>query len=113
VHIRSGTLRALAVTTLARSSSLPEVPTIAEAGVPGFDFTSWWGVFGPANLPRPIVDRLQLEFAKALQLPDVKANLASFSADPVGSTPDAFAATVKSEVDKFDKVVKAAHITLD
>jgi tripartite-type tricarboxylate transporter receptor subunit TctC len=113
VHIRSGALRALAVTTLARSSSLPDVPTIAEAGVPGFDFTSWWGVFGPANLPRPIVDRLQLEFAKALQLPDVKANLASFSADPVGSTPDAFAATVKSEIDKFDKVVKAANIKLE
>jgi tripartite-type tricarboxylate transporter receptor subunit TctC len=112
-HIRSGAVRALAVTTLERSSSLPDVPTIAEAGVPGFDFTSWWGVFGPANLPRPIVEKLQQEFAKALAKPDVKASLASFSADPVGSTPDAFSALVKAEVDKYDKVVKAANIKLD
>lgn len=112
-HIRAGNLRALAVTTATRSRSLPDVPTIAEAGVPGFDFTSWWGVFGPANLPPPIVERLQREFAKALEQPDVKSSLASFSAEPVGSTPEAFAATVKSEVEKFDKVVKAANIKLD
>jgi tripartite-type tricarboxylate transporter receptor subunit TctC len=64
-------------------------------------------------MPRPIVDRLQKEFAKALQLPDVKASLAAFSAEPVGSTPEAFAQTVKSEIVKYDKVVKDANIKLD
>ena len=112
-HLSGGTLRALAVTTPKRSSAFPDVPTMAEAGVPGFDFTSWWGVFGPADMPGPIVERLQLEFAKALQLPDVKAKLASFGADPLGSTPEAFAATVQSEVAKYDKVVKDANIKLD
>ncbi len=111
--LTSGALRALAVTTPKRSSMLPEVPTMAEAGVPGFDFTSWWGVFAPAKLPQPILERLQREFAKALQLPDVKAKLASFGAEPLGSSPEAFAAVVQSEVDKYAKVVKDANIKLD
>jgi tripartite-type tricarboxylate transporter receptor subunit TctC len=112
-HIRSGSLRALAVTTARRAASLPDLPTMAEAGVPDFEFTSWWGVFGPANLPRDIAQRLSQELAKVLRLPDVKATLASFSADPVGNTPEEFAAIVGSEVAKFDRVVKAANIRLD
>lgn len=112
-HIKSGALRALAVTTAKRSAAFPDVPTLAEAGVPGFEFTSWWGIFGPAGLPAPIAERMAKEVAKALQSPDVKARLASFSAEPVGNTPTEFAAIVKSEVAKFDNVVKAAHISVD
>ena len=112
-HIKSGSLRALAVTTPKRANSLPDVPTLVEGGVADYEFTSWWGVFGPANLPRPIALKLSQEFAKALKHPDVRARLATFSADPVGDTPDEFAAIVKSEVTKFDKVVKAANIKLD
>lgn len=112
-HIKAGTLRPLAVTTAKRASALPDVPTLAEAGVPGFEFTSWWGVMGPAGIPAPVVKRLNEEFAKALQQPDVKAALASFAADPVGSAPDDFARVIRSEVAKYDKVVKSAHIKLD
>ena len=112
-HIKSGSLRALAVTTARRAASLPDVPTMAEAGVPDFEFTSWWGVFAPANMPRELALRLSQEFAKALKQPDVRATLASFSAEPVGNTPDEFAAIVGSEVAKFDKVVRNAGIRLE
>jgi tripartite-type tricarboxylate transporter receptor subunit TctC len=112
-HIKNGSVRPLAVTTPRRSSAFPDVPTLAEAGVPGFEFTSWWGIFGPANLPAPIVDRMAKEVGKALQSADVKARLAAFSAEPVGNTPAEFAAAVKSEVAKFAKVVKDSHISVD
>ena len=112
-HINGGTLRALAVTTPKRASSLPNVPTLAEAGAPGFEFTSWWGVFGPAGMPPAVVQKLNQEFAKALQKPDVKARLASFSAEPVSNSPAEFAAIVKSEIAKFDKVVKDARISIN
>ncbi len=112
-HLKSGTLRALAVTTPKRASSLPDIPTVMEAGVPGFEFTSWWGIFGPANMPQAITDKLQREFAKALQHPDVKERLASFSADPVGNSPQEFAAIVKSDVVKFDKIAKSSNIKAD
>ena len=112
-HIKSGTLRALAVTTPRRASSLPEVPTLAEAGVAGFEFTSWWGVLGPAGMSPAVVQRLNQEFAKALQQPDVKARLASFSAEPVGNSPTEFDSILKSEVAKFEKVVSASKIRLD
>lgn len=112
-HIKSGAVKALAVTTRRRASVLPDVPTLAEAGVPGFEFTSWWGVLGPADMPKPVVQRLNAEFAKALQQPDVKAALASFAADPVGNSSEEFTQVVKSEVTRYDRLVKAARITID
>ena len=112
-HIRNGTLRALAVTTPKRAPSLPDVPTLSEAGVPGFEFTSWWGVFGPAGMAPPVVQRLHEEFAKALRHPDVKTRLAAFSAEPVGNSPAEFSEIVRSEIAKFDKIVKAANIRID
>lgn len=111
--IKSGTLRALAVTTIKRASSMPEVPTLAEAGVSGFEFTSWWGVFGPAGMSSAVVQRLNKEFAKALQQPEVRAKLASFSADPVGNSPAEFDSIVKSEVAKFENIVSASKIIVD
>jgi tripartite-type tricarboxylate transporter receptor subunit TctC len=112
-HIKNGTLRALAVTTPKRAASLPEVPTLSEAGVPGFEFTSWWGVFGPPGMAPSVVQRLNEEFGKALQQPDVKTKLAAFSAEPVGNSPAEFSAIVKSELLKFDKIVKASNIKID
>ncbi len=111
--IKKGELRALAVTTPKRSAVLPDVPTLAEAGVPGFEMTSWWGVFGPANLPQPIVEKLNQAFAKALKYPDVKKSLASFAAEPVGNSSEEFKSIVSHDVEKFQKVVDAAHIKLD
>ncbi|OZI67266.1 Bug family tripartite tricarboxylate transporter substrate binding protein [Bordetella genomosp. 11] len=111
--IKDGKLRALAVTTAQRSSALPGVPTLAEAGVPGFEFTSWWGVFGPAGLPADVTRRLNHAIVKSLQYPDVKAALASFAAEPVGSSPSDFGATVRSEVAKFARIVQDAHISID
>jgi tripartite-type tricarboxylate transporter receptor subunit TctC len=111
--IKDGTLKALAVTTAQRSSALPDVPTLAESGVPGFEFTSWWGVFGPAGLPPDVTAKLNKAFTDALHYPDVKAALASFAADPVGSSSADFAATVQREVGKFAKIVKDANIKLD
>ena len=112
-HIKNNSVRALAVTTAKRASALPDVPTLAEAGVPGFEFTSWWGVMGPAGMPAPVVQRLNDEFAKALKQPDVKAALSSFAADPVGNSPEEFSRVIRSDVSKFDKLVKSANIKVD
>lgn len=112
-HIKSGAVIALAVTTPRRSASLPNVPTLAEAGVKGFDFTSWWGVFAPAGLPQSIVDRLNTELRKTLELPDVKATLAAFAAEPAGDSAQDFAQLVRQEVAKYDKLVADAHISIE
>jgi tripartite-type tricarboxylate transporter receptor subunit TctC len=89
------------------------VPTLAEAGAPGFDFTSWWGVMGPAGLPEPVVQRLNTEFAKALRNPEVQKSLASFAADPVINTPQEFGRTIRAELDKYERVVTTAHIQIE
>jgi tripartite-type tricarboxylate transporter receptor subunit TctC len=108
--IEAGNLRALAVTGGKRSAALPNVPTVAESGVPGFDSTSWQGWLAPAGTPVALVARLQSEVAKALATPDVLDRLKAFGSEPVGSTPEAFAALVKSDIAKFEKVVKEANI---
>jgi tripartite-type tricarboxylate transporter receptor subunit TctC len=109
-HVEAGTLRALAVTGPTRSAALPNVPTVAESGVPGFDSTSWQGWFAPAGTPATIIARLQSEVAKALAAPDVLERLKVFGSDPVGGTPEVFAAVVRSDVTKFERVVKEANI---
>ena len=103
-------LRALAVTSARRSAALPDVPTIAESGVPGFASSSWQGFFVAARTPRDIVDRIQRETAKVLQATDVRARLAALTYEPVGSTPEDFAAYFKSELARFAGVVKQAQI---
>jgi tripartite-type tricarboxylate transporter receptor subunit TctC len=110
--IADGRLRALAVTGPRRSLVMPNVPTIAESGVPGFASTSWQGFFVAARTPRAIVDRIQQETARALAEPDVAERLKALTYEPVGSTPDAFAAFFKSELAKFAAVVQQAHIPL-
>jgi tripartite-type tricarboxylate transporter receptor subunit TctC len=112
-YIKEGSVRALAVTTARRASVLPDVPTLAEAGVPGFEFTSWWGVMGPAGLPSAITKRLNEEFIKALAQPDVKTLLASFAADPVGNTPEEFGRILRDDTKKYEKLVQDAKIKIE
>jgi len=112
-HIRSGRLRALAVSTATRAAVLPEVPTVAESGLPGYSNNSWNGVLMPAGTPRDLVTRLNAELVRILQLPDVRERLTAVGADIVGSTPEQFAALIRSEIDKLAKVVRAAKIRID
>jgi tripartite-type tricarboxylate transporter receptor subunit TctC len=112
-HVKSGKLRAIAVTTAKRSSALPSVPTIAESGVPGFDISTWYGVWAPAGTPKEIVSRLSGEIAKIVKLPDVRERLSGLGAEPVGSSPDEFAAYCRSELAKWAKIVKASGATVD
>lgn len=111
--VKEGKLRLLAVTTARRSPALPDVPTIAEAGVPGYDFTGWMGVLVPVGVSRGIVDKLYRDIARAVQLPDVKQRFSADGADPVGSTPEEFANYLRTEIARWTKVVKAADIKAD
>ena len=111
--IKSGRLKALAVSSTARSRALPELPTVAESGVPGFDVTVWFAVLAPAATPRDIVNRLNGEIIKAIKTPDMRERLAQQGAEPVGNTSDEFAAVIKRDLAKWAKVVKDAGIKLD
>ncbi len=108
-HVKAGKLRALGVGTLKRSALMPEVPSIADT-VPGFEAATWVGLLAPAGTPKEIVNRLQQEVAKVLQLPEVREKLSASGAEPVGNTPEQFSAYVGSEVAKWDRVVKQAKI---
>jgi tripartite-type tricarboxylate transporter receptor subunit TctC len=110
---REGKLRALAVTSLRRSSAVPELPTIAESGYPGFEFTVWQGWLAPARTPATIVRKLHLETVKALALPDLRAKLADLGLEGIGDSPDEFAAFIKSEISKWAKVIKESGIKPD
>jgi tripartite-type tricarboxylate transporter receptor subunit TctC len=112
VNVDNKLVHALAVTTAQRAKALPEVPTVAEQGVPGFDIGSWQGLFVPANTPHEIVMRIQEETRKALDAPDVRERLKAFVAEPVGSMPEVFAAKFKDELAKYAKIVKDAQIPM-
>jgi len=112
-HARSGRLRILAVGGVARSTALPDVPTVAEAGVPGFAYAAWTGFLVPAGVPRDIIGRLHGELAKILNLPDVRERLANLGFELVGSTPEEFAALLKSDIARMEKVVRGAGIRAD
>ena len=105
-HVKTGRLRAIAGTGGQRSSQMPELPTIAETGLPGFEVTGWHGLFAPAGTPRDIVQRLSGEIARIVGSADVRQQLARDGVDPVGSTPDQFAAFQRSEIAKWAQVVK-------
>jgi tripartite-type tricarboxylate transporter receptor subunit TctC len=110
-HVRAGTLRALAVTSARRSSALPELPTIAEAaGLEGFDVSSWFGMFGPAGMPRPVVERLSTEIRAYLALPATRETLSRLGAEVAGGTPEEFAAFVRAEIAKWAAVIERAGI---
>ena len=109
-HIKGGTLRALAVTGPRRASALPDVPTVAQAGLPGYESVQWYGVLAPAGTPAAVVNKLQAEIVRALKTPEVRAAMAQEGADPVGSTADEFAVFIRSEIAKWAQVVKTAGI---
>jgi tripartite-type tricarboxylate transporter receptor subunit TctC len=112
-HIKSGKIRALAVTGPRRSPALPEVPTIAEQGFPGVEATAWYGVLAPAATPQPMVMRLHDEVVKVLKVPDVVQKLDGLGFEIVGSRPAEFGAYIKSEIRKWEKVVRASGAKAD
>ena len=109
-HIRSGRLRALAVVARERLPALPDVPTVAEAGLKDFEVTTWYGVLAPAGTPRPIVGRLNAELVKVMHSPEVKERLAGLGTDPVTSTPEEFAAYIRQETAKWGDVIRRSGI---
>src|SRR5262245_2412653 len=109
-QVQAGRLRALAVTTAARSSAVPSIPTIAEAGVPGYDVTIWYGILTSGGTPRPIVDKLNAGWVDALKSPDVRQQLAAIGLEAVGSSSAQFAALVKAEIKQWGEVIKRAGI---
>ncbi len=112
-HVRSGALKALGVSSASRSPLLPDVPTIAEAGVPGYETTAWWGIFAPAQLPPAIVDRLHAEIDRIVHSDFYHQQLVPLGAEPVSGSAAAFAAFVKGETAKWGQVVKMSGATID
>ena len=112
-HVKSGKLKPIAVTTPKRSPAAPDVPTMAEAGIQGFDISNWFGVFAPAGTPEDVLNKLNAEIVKALALPDVKERLASQGAETVGNTRAQFAAFVAAETAKYAKLIKESGAKAD
>jgi tripartite-type tricarboxylate transporter receptor subunit TctC len=112
-HAKAGKIRALAVGSRERTSAAPDLPTAEEAGVPGLVAVSWFGLVAPARAPQPVIDRLSKETARILKLPDVSKRISDLGADPVGSTPQEFAAFIQSEIRKWRKVIQDAGVRLD
>ena len=112
-HVKSGAVRALAVTGRERSAALPGVPTVAESGVPGYEVTAWFGFFAPAGTPVAVVNTLNAETVKAMRLQDLRDRLGSQGAEPITSTPEQFSGYVRDELTKWTRVVKASGMKAD
>jgi tripartite-type tricarboxylate transporter receptor subunit TctC len=112
-QVQAGKFRALGVTGATRLAAAPNVPTIAEAGLPGFEVTGWYGLLAPANTPKEIVSRLSVETAKVMQMPETLQRFSVEGVDPVGSTPEAFAATIRDDIAKWAEVVRISGAKVD
>jgi tripartite-type tricarboxylate transporter receptor subunit TctC len=112
-HLKAGRLRAIAVTNSRRSALLPELPTVSESGLPGYESEGWHGLFAPAGTPQPVTDRLYREVAAVLRAPDTRAQLLGGGAEPVGMPPGEFAVKLRNEIARWAKVVKAANMKVD
>jgi len=112
-HVRSGRLRALGVAGLTRSSAAPDLPTIAESGLPGFEVIGWWGVLAPAKTPRRAVDLLNRELRAALEAPEVRRTLLDQGMDPAPGTPEQFGALIKTDMDKWGEIGRRLGVKLD
>jgi tripartite-type tricarboxylate transporter receptor subunit TctC len=110
---RAGKLRALAVTTLKRSRVAEDIPTIAQSGVPGYDANAWFGVFAPAGTPEAVIARLHAEISRIVKVPEIRDRFLALGAEPVGSTPEQFAAFYRNEVAKWGKVVRESGAQID
>ncbi|MBR0667144.1 tripartite tricarboxylate transporter substrate binding protein [Roseomonas hellenica] len=111
--VREGRLRALAVTTRRRTAAYPDLPTVAEAGLPGFDIATWYAVWAPPRMPAPVVTRLQQAIAAAVAVPEVRDRLGTLGAEPVADTPEDFAAFCRVEYTRWGQLVRDARVTLD
>jgi tripartite-type tricarboxylate transporter receptor subunit TctC len=109
-YVRNGRVRCLAVTGAKRAQVMPEIPTIAESGLPGYELTTWYGIMFPAGTPREIIARMNTEINRVTTLPDVRERLAAVGAEALGGTPDDYGAVIKSDVARFTKLVKDAGI---
>jgi tripartite-type tricarboxylate transporter receptor subunit TctC len=112
-QVRAGKIRALAVSSAKRAASAPDIPTMIEAGVPGLEAVSWFGLVAPAATPKPVVEKLAVETARILQLPDINRRISELGAEPVGGTPQQYAAFIQSEIVKWRKVIKDAGVRLE
>jgi len=112
-QVKAGKLKALAVTTAKRSSLVPDLPTLTEAGVPNFDIYTWFGLLAPAGTPKEIIAKWNAELVKILGTPDVKERLLAQGAEPAPGTPEQFAALIKSEIPKYAKIVKDSGAKVD
>jgi len=112
-HIKSGKLRALAVTTAKRSSALPDVPTLDEAGLKGFNIGTWFGVLAPAATPKDILARLNADMVKAIQSPEFRKRMDEIGAEPIGNSAEQMAQQIKGETEKFARLVKDAKVTIE
>lgn len=112
-HVRSGKLRALAVTTATRSSAMPDLPTIAEAALPGYDLSPWFAVYMPAGTPKPVVEKIHKALMDAMKQPEVKARFATIGAEPIGSTPEQLARHLEVEMTKWGKIIAERGIRAD
>jgi tripartite-type tricarboxylate transporter receptor subunit TctC len=107
---QSGRIKALAITSLKRQAAAPEIPTVEESGLPGFAFESWYGLWGPKNLPADITAKLQTTIASVLAQSDVKSRLGTLGFEAIGSTPDKFATFIESEMARYGKIVHDANL---
>ena len=112
-HIKAGKLRALAVTTGKRSSALPEVPTLAESGLKGFDTGTWFGVLAPVATPKEVTARLSSEMIKIIQSPDFRKRMEEIGAEPIGNTPEQMAQQIKDDTERFGKLVRQANVVIE
>lgn len=112
-HIKAGRARAIAVTGAQRSKLMPDLPTIAEGGLPGYNASGWYGFVAPAAVPKDIVARLAADIARVLRMPDVVERLSGQGAEPVGGTPEQFGAFIRTEIDKWTRLVKTANMKAD
>jgi tripartite-type tricarboxylate transporter receptor subunit TctC len=112
-QVRDGRLKALGVTSASRTAVVPDIPTVAEGGLPGFEFYSWYGIWAPAKTPRDIVNKIEVEVARIVQMPDVTQRLIAQGFEPVGSTSAQFAAFIQSEMAKYGKLVQDAGLKFE
>jgi len=110
---RAGRIKALAITSTKRQAAAPEIPTVEESGLPGFDFVSWYGLWGPKDLPPDIAAKLHASIAEILKMPDVQERLGALGFEPIGSAPDQFAAFIQSEMEKYGKIIRDADIKVE
>lgn len=112
-HIKAGKLRALAVTSKERSVAFPDIPTISEAALTGYEAVTWWGILAPARTPRDIVAKIHGDVVHVLQTADTRSRLATEGVNPAGSSPEQFSLMIRDEIVKMAKIVKAANVKLD